>query len=240
MRIQGKERSTVVDAVEVKLILGILEGAFAPGACLPGEARLARELGVSRGTLRSALSRLISRGLLKASQGRQTRVSELGEFATLDTLLTRLIGTPNSTDSRSLLSGLLEVRRHLYATLLTLACERARNLDAMSEVCIHVAVETRYNAEPLSFLRLELELLAVAAAAANNQAFFYVLGSLHRLFERLPAAFAETRTPERIAERIAQIHKMMEEKNTDQLRHFTLESLEAEDQASVSALFISP
>ena len=31
----------------------------------------------------------------------------------------------------------------------------------------------------------------------------------------------------------------MEDKNTDQLRDFTLESLEAEDQASVSALFIS-
>src|SRR5262249_48148552 len=102
MRIQVEERSTVVDAGEVKLILGILEGAFAPGARLPGEAGLGRELGVSRGALRSALSRLISRGLLKASQGRQTRVSELGEFATLDTLLTRLIGRPTSSDSRNL------------------------------------------------------------------------------------------------------------------------------------------
>ena len=48
MRIQVEERGKVVDAVEVKLILGILEGAFATGARLPGEARLGRELGVSR------------------------------------------------------------------------------------------------------------------------------------------------------------------------------------------------
>ena len=232
-------RNTAVDVVEAKLIRGILEGVFPPGGRLPGESRLARELGIGRATLRSALSRLISRGLLQTSPGRQTRVSELGKFATLDTLIARLVGEPNSGQSRHLLTELFEVRRHLYATLLTLACERAKNLDAIQEVCMGITLESRHNAEPMSFLNLELELLAAAAAAANNRAFFYVLGSLHRLFERLPAAFTEARTPERIAERVGQISRMMDARNTKELRRFTLESLEAEDQASAAVLTTS-
>jgi GntR family transcriptional repressor for pyruvate dehydrogenase complex len=84
----------MVDALEARLERAIQDGVFAAGGLLPGENRFAQELGVSRPTLRNALSRLISRGILEASQGRQTRVSELGQLVTLDALVLTVLAHP--------------------------------------------------------------------------------------------------------------------------------------------------
>ncbi len=67
MRLRLEKRGTLVDAVETKLERSIFERRFGAGDLLPPEQRLADELGVSRGTLRLATSRLIARGLLEAS-----------------------------------------------------------------------------------------------------------------------------------------------------------------------------
>lgn len=53
----------------------ILEGRFAPGDRLPGEPLLARELGISRTTLREAIRILSTRGLLEVRRGAGTFVT---------------------------------------------------------------------------------------------------------------------------------------------------------------------
>jgi DNA-binding FadR family transcriptional regulator len=52
-----------------------LEARFAPGDQLPGELDLARELGVSRATLREAVRVLISQGYLEVRRGKGTFVA---------------------------------------------------------------------------------------------------------------------------------------------------------------------
>src|SRR5579864_1403090 len=51
-------------------------GRYAPGQRLPAEVDLARQLGVSRGTVRQALGALLSEGLLQTVPGRGTFVSD--------------------------------------------------------------------------------------------------------------------------------------------------------------------
>lgn len=52
----------------------VLEGIYAPGARLPSESELADEMGVSRGTIRSALASLATTGLIDRKQGDGTYV----------------------------------------------------------------------------------------------------------------------------------------------------------------------
>src|SRR5437868_5401677 len=51
-------------------------GRYSPGQRLPAEVDLARQLGVSRGTIRQAFSALLAEGLLQTVPGRGTFVSD--------------------------------------------------------------------------------------------------------------------------------------------------------------------
>ncbi len=62
--------------IEEELASRIERGALEPGARLPAERQLARDLGVSRMTLRQALARLEHRGLVERAQGSGTFVSQ--------------------------------------------------------------------------------------------------------------------------------------------------------------------
>ncbi|MEO6942006.1 MAG: GntR family transcriptional regulator [Terrimesophilobacter sp.] len=64
--------SQISDAIRSRII----SGQWAPHLRLKSEPELAVELGVSRGTLRRALSTLLDEGLLKQIQGRGTFVTE--------------------------------------------------------------------------------------------------------------------------------------------------------------------
>jgi GntR family transcriptional regulator len=56
----------------------IARGEWKPGTAIPGEGDLARELGVSKGTMRKALDLLESEHLLSRRQGRGTFVTDPG------------------------------------------------------------------------------------------------------------------------------------------------------------------
>ena len=60
-----------------RLAAAIEQDEYPPGSRLPSEARLVRELGVSRGTVRQALATLSSRGLTEAVPSRGTFVRRL-------------------------------------------------------------------------------------------------------------------------------------------------------------------
>lgn len=65
--------------VKAGLVRKLLSGEWQPGALLPSEARLAAELGVSQGTLRSALTAMEEENLIVRRQGVGTFVAEYSE-----------------------------------------------------------------------------------------------------------------------------------------------------------------
>lgn len=65
--------------VKDRLVRRLIDGAWQPGQLIPSEMELAREIGVSQGTIRKALDAMSSENLLVRRQGRGTYVAELEE-----------------------------------------------------------------------------------------------------------------------------------------------------------------
>ncbi|WEX09818.1 GntR family transcriptional regulator [Chelativorans sp. AA-79] len=62
--------------VKESLVRRLIEGSWQPGQIIPSEMDLARELGVSQGTVRKALDAMTAENLLIRRQGRGTYVAE--------------------------------------------------------------------------------------------------------------------------------------------------------------------
>jgi GntR family transcriptional regulator, transcriptional repressor for pyruvate dehydrogenase complex len=80
------ERSSLTEAVAVQLADTIVERDLGPGARLPAERDMAKQLQVSRIVVREALSRLAQRGLIEVRPGVGTFVASHSERAVTDSL----------------------------------------------------------------------------------------------------------------------------------------------------------
>ncbi|MFJ5731490.1 FadR/GntR family transcriptional regulator [Streptomyces paradoxus] len=98
-------RQSVVDLLEERLRTDILDGTHQPGSLLPPERELAASYGVTRTTLKHALSRLEQAGLLRTRHGVGTKVLDFLRSGGVD-LLPLLVGQ----DGRWL-SDVFEARR---------------------------------------------------------------------------------------------------------------------------------
>lgn len=95
------------------------EHRYAAGAKLPNENELSIELGVSRTTLREAISALVSRGVLQIRRGRGTYVSQ-------DLILEGVsLSEISSIHSVVRARDLFEMRLIFEPATISLACQRA-------------------------------------------------------------------------------------------------------------------
>lgn len=111
------------DAVAAELERRILEGSLKPGDRLPPERELAGELGVSRPSLREAIQKLASKGMLVSRQGGGTYVTDRLESTFFDPWREMLGAHP------TLREDLLEFRRMLEGQAAEWAAERATEAD---------------------------------------------------------------------------------------------------------------
>jgi len=113
----------VSDAVVRDLEQRILEGSLKPGDQLPPERELAGELGVSRSSVREAIQKLVSRGMLYARQGEGTFVTDRLDAGFSDPWEVML------RDHPSVREDLLEFRHLLEAKAAECAARRATQED---------------------------------------------------------------------------------------------------------------
>ena len=104
----------------------VVERRLAPGEKLPGEVELARELGVSRTTLREALHALVSQNLLEARRGK-------GTFVTQAAAQVNDYGFSHLDQVRGELRDLFELREIFGPSAARLACRRA-TAEEMAEI----------------------------------------------------------------------------------------------------------
>jgi len=110
----------------------ILEGSWKPGDRLPSERDLAVELSISRPSLREAIQKLVSKGLLRTRHGGGTYVTNQLEAPFVDPWQDMLSGHPR------LQSDLFEFRGMMESEAAYLAAERATAADL-------TLIETRFN-----------------------------------------------------------------------------------------------
>jgi DNA-binding FadR family transcriptional regulator len=118
--------TTFEETVE-RLGTAIRVGLLPPGTRLPAERRLASELGISRSTLRQALTTLVQSGHLTSTRGRSG-----GTFVTERPPLSEVDGEPLGRDARAT----LDHRVAIEVGSVILAAERAEDaeLDALDEL----------------------------------------------------------------------------------------------------------
>lgn len=113
----------ISDAIAATLERRILEGSLKAGDRLPPERELAVDLGVSRPSLREAIQKLASKGMVQSRQGGGTFVTDALESTFFDPWQDMMGNHPN------LREDMLEFRRMLEGQAAEWAAERATEAD---------------------------------------------------------------------------------------------------------------
>lgn len=114
------ERAALAVAQHIERL--VLEGSLRPGEQLVPERELAERLSVSRSTLRDALAVLEQRGIV-TSEGRGTRVTELGKVSVTDPLIALLAKHSEANEDY------LEFRGIVESAAASLAATRATDVE---------------------------------------------------------------------------------------------------------------
>ncbi len=219
-----------VDRVADHLREGLLSGRFPSGGYLPPERELAATLGVNRLTLRAALARLQSEGLVQPLHGAGVRVVPLREGATLE-VLPHLVATRD----RALVASFLELRRALATEAVALAC--VRTTDAQLDALEALARAQRAEPDPQRFAAGDLAFGRAVLFAAGSVAFELLLHSVEKAWHAAPWLHAALH-----ADRAAVLGSydavlaLMRARDPDAARALVRPALEAIDAAALSRL----
>jgi GntR family transcriptional regulator, transcriptional repressor for pyruvate dehydrogenase complex len=123
------ERTSVPDQIFEQLKQSIIAGTWRPGEALPPETQLAEEFGVSRLSVRVAIKKLQTYGLVEVRMGEGTFVIEFSPSVFLKGLSPILANPKNALE-------MIEFRKALEVECLKLASKRAgkADLDALEAI----------------------------------------------------------------------------------------------------------
>lgn len=152
----------------------IVEGNMKPGTNLPPENEMAKQIGVSKFSMREALRVAQSQGLIEISQGRRTKVADVS--------IKPAAGVMNLMMRRSkhMLLELTEARQSLECEIVRFAAIRASDeqIEAMAQT-IKDLNDHRHNIEYC--VNKDIEFHDIMAQATNNRVFGIMLESLAEL-----------------------------------------------------------
>lgn len=166
------------DSIAAELEQRILEGSWKVGARLPAERELAVQLGVSRASLREAIQKLVSKGLLSSRQGGGTYVT--------DRLESDFLGPWEGLLEKhaSVREDLLEFRELLESKAAACAAQRATAQDKLRLKQCFEALERAYREGSLDeVVPADLAFHQAVAEASHNVIIGHLTASLLRLLE---------------------------------------------------------
>ncbi|NML26803.1 FCD domain-containing protein [Zoogloea sp. G-4-1-14] len=166
------------DTIARELERRILDGALKPGDRLQPERELAAELGVSRPSLREAIQKLVSKGLLQSRQGGGTYVTDRLDAGFTDHWQEMLRQHPDIQDD------LLEFRGMLECEAAGLAARRATDADIQRIGEAFERLESLFAQGPSGSeeqVAADLAFHQAIAEAAHNVMFGHLTASLFRV-----------------------------------------------------------
>ncbi|MFZ5469951.1 MAG: FadR/GntR family transcriptional regulator [Myxococcota bacterium] len=189
MSFKPVKRQLAVDEVAAQLRREVLSGSIRPGELFPPERQLAETLGVSRLTLRAALSRLYGQGLVTIRQGDGVRAADFRRRSTLDVLVDLFdVFATDVEAGTKLLRDLLELRRVLAAEMVALSCARKtkETLKRLAERVDALEALASKNVTRREIAAAEIEISHALVEASGNAAFGLILNTLERFNEVHP------------------------------------------------------
>lgn len=169
----------ISDVVARELESRILDGALKAGDRLPPERELATTLGVSRPSLREAIQKLVSRGLLQSRQGGGTYVTGQLDAGFQEPWAQMLGEHPN------LREDLLEFRHLLEGQAAAWAAERATEADRQRLTQAFTDLESCFTDDSQRELRPvhDAAFHQVIAESAHNALLAHLMATVLRLME---------------------------------------------------------
>jgi GntR family transcriptional regulator, transcriptional repressor for pyruvate dehydrogenase complex len=230
--------SHVEQDLERTIGLGILPG----DGSLPSEQEMARRYGVSRATIREALLRLATRGLVVQHPGRKSRAVTLDEALTLENLGVALHAARRAPSQvRRLLEGFLSLKRETTVELLAACCERASEaeLRQLEQACYALEEAARWEKQH-HWPQREFELLRLAARVANRPGHVLLIQSLERSFWGMATRVLPHLESRDIHQWAKCALNALEERNAQALRRDLLALLQATDEHLLDRLVPPP
>jgi DNA-binding FadR family transcriptional regulator len=175
-------RSSVPDAVFVRLREAILAGQYAPGERLPTQRALAADLEVNLASVREALKRLEQLRLVEVRHGDATRVLDWRRSGGLEALAA--LGQMDA----GITADLFEARHVLLVECARLAAERRS--DEQAEHLQAIAQTVAQAPDDDTALLADWGFMAILVEAAGNLIFQLIANSVRELYLPNAAAFA--------------------------------------------------
>lgn len=194
--LSAPRRQRLSDSITEYIERLIVEGKLNPGDALPPERDLAKQLGVSRPSLREALLVMESRGLVQARRGGGFGVTDITGPTITDPLVHLLQRHPSTIDD------VLELRHGLECVAAYFAAIRATDADAKRLKEMSAAMRRRRaERDPLEDADLDVDFHMAIAEASHNVALVHVMRGIFNLMRSNMMRSREVlyRQPENVA-----------------------------------------
>ncbi|PKN96242.1 MAG: hypothetical protein CVU43_21735 [Chloroflexi bacterium HGW-Chloroflexi-5] len=172
--IRALNKQNLIDEVYDQMKNNIMDGIWKPNDKLPSENELSSMFNVSRNTVRSAIQKLRTMGVLISVQGQGTFIRSGGEDTTTDSLL------PLLSLSNMEIIDILEFRKAIEVSSVALAAMN-RDEDDLEEIQKHLE-NMKANVENYDeYGAADYEFHLSIAKASKNMIFYSVLVRLQRI-----------------------------------------------------------
>ncbi|MDP8225583.1 MAG: FadR/GntR family transcriptional regulator [Candidatus Lernaella stagnicola] len=185
-KIKPVRRTRVSDEVVVQLTHLILDGQFTPDQKLPAERELARQLGINRTSLREALRRLETMGLLRIRPGDGVFVRDTNTAAGLE-FVKFLLENGIGLDTQLILN-LAESRRIVGAEMIRLAAAR---ITPEQLAALETIVADYPRDDPAARAEADFAFFHQVAQATGNLVFVYLLNTLRDVVEKMSGVYMQ-------------------------------------------------
>ncbi|KPI12225.1 FadR/GntR family transcriptional regulator [Streptomyces mirabilis] len=211
MAVESIPRRTVVDLLEARLRGDILSGTHEPGSLLPPERELAAGYGVTRTTLKHALTRLEQAGLLSTRHGIGTRILDYLRVGGADLL--PMLAAQDPTWLREV----FEVRRQIGTLIAGRAADRRTERQArrLEHLLRQVADGPDADAVQLADVEVHREL----ARATGNRVYLLLTNTLFNAYLPVRASLrAPFEDAARATDRLAPVVRAVVDRDGEEAR----------------------
>lgn len=225
-------RPSAVDACAERLEAAVLSGELPVGSRLPPERTLAQRLGVNRVTVRSALARLASAGLLRVRQGSGYVVRDFRHEAGSGLLPGLAEHARSEGRLRDVVEDLLLVRRHLARAVLE-RVDASRRLDEVERAVDAFEAEVRAGAAEERLAEADIAVLRSIVDLTGSVVLGLCLNPIVNVLAELPELRAAVYAD---AEQSVLGYRALLAGLSQSTTAAALEALEARDEATLARL----
>ncbi len=187
---------TAIDAVFERLLADIVSGTYAPGARLPAERELAKQLGASRPTLREALRRLGEWNLVQPRRGSGIAVQQVTEWMidVLPSYLRYAEPGPEAPSTPQMVKDMLRLRRSLMSEIMAMVATRIP-ADAIEELRAGTRQAWKERKANPKFTNADLDALRSLVATTNFLPGLWMLNQMSGIYNDLARSMGSVLAP---------------------------------------------